>query len=304
MSLSRDWNVQDFVNLALTDLGRDKNDVLYAQRFDLVNKAVSTVSNMFYDLMSQAYMTPITILPSTTGRTYVSGASWNASLQQLTATMNTPFGSGDVGNYVMFSVGAALVYFGQITAFISGTVVTIQGNNLPTTNQTVSGVLLAATTPTGTILDISTLRLMRTGQPIKLELETTATIQIEAVTSKEVYKFDPSDEGNLNKVIWAYSGDQILLAKGNSLSTFGTFTLRYPRIPNKVALDLDQLDLPDGAAIEIGLLLFKRFIQERSDEAPEPNYHAEMEYYIKSLYRTFGEEVSAESIKERVLALK
>ena len=303
MSLSRDWTALRFFNLILTDLNKTKNDVSYAQRFELMNKAVATTANTFYDLMSNAYMTPITLLPSTVGRTYVSGATWTAATNRLTATMNTSFGSGDVGNLIVFSVGASLVYVGTITQFISTTVVVVSGSNLPLTDQTVSGVLMPATTPTGQVLDITTLRLMRTGQPIKLELETTATIQLEACTSGEIFKFDTTDPGNANKIVWAYSGDQILLAKGSTLATYGTFTLRYPRIPNALTSDADSIDLPDGAAISISMLLTKSYIAERGQEK-SPDVSAEMEYYIKSMYRTFGQEADAERVKEKVIALK
>lgn len=306
MALSRDWTAKKAFDQALIELSLDQNCASYAQRLDLVNRAFSTVANMFYDLMSNAYMTPVTIVPDTIGRYSSSGTgTWTVATSTLVfAGMNTSFGSGDVGKTIAFRVGS-LVYLGQVASFVSTTSVTITGMNLPVTNVTVDYVLLVATTPTGNNVSLSTLRFMRTGQPIKLELESTATDTLEATTSQSVFKFDGAPPQNVKKIVWAYSGDELLLAKGDGLTTYGTFTLRYPRVPNKITADTDFIDIPDGAAFEVGFIYLKAMIAKREGKmAMMQNYEADLGSLIKSMYNTFGQEVQAEHIANKVKSLK
>lgn len=301
MSLSRDFTVLRFVDQAFGRFGLDHNNEFYVRRMNLVNFTVSHVMNLIYDLVSNAYMTPITILPDTTGRYYVSGASYEASTKRLTATMNTNFGSGDVGKYVTFRVGA-LVYTAQVTAFVSTTVIEINGSNLPSSNQTVDDVMLAATTPTGNTMSIADLRIMRTGQPLKLELESTATTSIKPMSVYDLEHFNINDPRLLSSIGWAYSGEEILLAKGSSLTTYGTFTLRYPRIPNQVTANTDKLDVPDGAAMGICLLHFQNQLAVAL-KREFPEYAGEMKLALESLYRTYIGEVNREAVREKASAI-
>jgi hypothetical protein len=175
--------------------------------------------------------------------------------------------------------------------------------NLPSTNQTVNLVLMAATAPTGTSVNLGTLRIMRTGQTVKMDIESTATTSLEATTSQAVFKFDPTAPQNANKIVWAYSGEEILLAKGNGLSTFGTFTLRYPRVPNYVVNDTDKIDIPDGAPFEVGFLYLKSLIARRENKE-FASYEAQQVNMIKALYNTFQAQATTEEIKNKVLVLK
>ncbi len=303
MALSKNWTYAKFWREAALGKEYDPTNNLHLARFEIINRSVECTANAFYDLMAIVYMTAVTILPDTTGRYYVSGASWDATLNRLTATMNTSFGSGDVGKVIMFRVGA-LVYIGQVNAFVSTTVVGVTGSNLPTSNQTVDYVLLAATTPTGNTVYISDLKYMRSGQQIRLELESTATQFVKNVSSYEVRTFRSSAGENIDRVVWALSGEELLLAKGDNLATYGTFTLRYPRTPINGTAETDFIDLPDGAPIEIALMKTRLIIAELGGPPAPADTESRMKAYIEVLYKTYGGEITAETVVEKVKALK
>lgn len=303
MALSKNWTYAKFWREAALGKEYDPTGNLEVARFEIINRAIECVANQFYDLMAIVFMRPVTIVPDTLGRYYVSGASWNASLSQLTATMDTNFGSGDVGKLIVFRVGP-LVYDGQVTAFISTTVVTVTGSNLPATNQTVDYVMLVSTTPTGNTIYIGDLKYMRSGQQIRLELESTATQFVKNVSSYEVRTFRASAGENVDRIVWALSGEEILLAKGSNIATYGTFTLRYPGTPINGTLDAQYIDLPDGAPMEIALLKARLLIAELGGPAAPPDADARMKVYIEMLYKTYAGEVSAETVVEKVKALK
>ncbi len=305
-NLSRDWTAGRFHKLAMADLGIDSNDAISIQRFDLMNKSFGLVTSLFYDLMIAAYMTPVTLVPDTLGRKSSSGTgTWTAATARLVfAGMNSSFASGDVGKVITFAIGAS-IYIGTIDSFVSTTTVVIAGANLPVTDGTVDMVIVVSSVPTGNVLSLAGLRIMRTGQQVKVELESTATKALEASTTQAVFNFDSSAASNLKKILWVISGEQLIFAKGNSLTSAGTFTFRYPRVPNIVTADTDPPDVVDGAAIEIALLHYKRVLAGRTGkESLVKDNSQEYTAHIASLYRTFGQEASADVLKEKIMALK
>jgi hypothetical protein len=305
-SLSRDWTAKRFYQVATTELEVETNSSIYVQRFDRMNKSIGTIANLFYDLMASAYMTPVTLVPDTLGRYSSAGTgTWTTATLTVTfAGMNTPFASGDVGKLIVFTIGAA-VYTALISTYVSASAVTVIGSNLPTIDGTINIVVVASTVPTGRSLSLLGLRIMRTGQQVKMELESTSTQSLEAVTSQSVFNFDATAQSNQNKIVWCVSGEEILIAYGNGLPSAGTFTLRYPRIPNLLVLDTDNPDLPDGAAIQIALLHFRTDLARIMEkENFVKDYAGEYAALITTLYRTFGQTASAEEIKEKVIALK
>jgi hypothetical protein len=303
MSLSKNWTVAKFWRACGIDANFDPNHIVNLEKFDIINRAVSSVAGIFYDLMAQSYMTTITILPDTTGRYSSSGTgSYTASTRTLVFNnMNTDFGSGDVGKFILFRVGS-LVYAGQVATYVDGNTITLFGNNLPTSNVTVDYVLLASTTPTGNTISIADLKFMRTGQTMRISLESTATKNVDAVDLSELATFRSSASHNLYRIIWTIQGDEILLAKGDNITTYGTLTLRYPRIPNEVSLDSDYIDLPDGTAMDIAILKTKSIIADKKGEASK-DYSAQYMGLVSSLYSTYGNQLNTELIQEKIKAL-
>lgn len=304
-NLSKDWTARRFYNMAGADLESDVNQTAFIQRFDLINKTIELVTTLFYDLMISAYMTPVTLVPDTIGRYSSSGTgSWTAATSLLSfAGMNTAFNSVDVGKVIGFRIGASL-YLGTISTFVSTSSITVTGLSLPSVDGTVAEVMVFSSVPGSNTVSLDGLRIMRTGQQVKMELESTATKTIEAVESQAVFAFDATSLTNKNKIVWCMSGDQIIFAKGSGLTNAGTFTLRYPRVPNILTSDTDFLDLPDGAAIEIALLHLKSVLSRRMKQPDQAkDFSAELGGVIRALYSTFGQEVQKDVMKEKVLAL-
>lgn len=308
MALSRTWTYADFWRSAYVDDGFDPNNAIWIMRHKLMDEAIQFTASLFYDLMGIRYMTDVTIVPDTLGRYSASSTgTYTAATKRITfVNMNTDFGSGDVGKWLVFRVGS-LVYACRVTAFIDGDNVTVDGNNLPATDQTVDYVMLVSTPPTGVgnyiVVSIWDLRLMSTGQQIRSFLQSDATTNVDVADVTAIINFRPSADANKHRIAWALSGENLLLAKGASLTTYGTLTLRYPRIPYSWTADTDYIDLPDGAAVNIALLKMKSMVQERLGRT-RIDYSPQLEPLIQSLYRTFGAEASAEILREKLKALK
>lgn len=305
-ALSRDWTVQRFMDHALIEFGGavDKNSPAYVQRHEIVNQTQSTTVNIFYDLVSNSYLTEITILPDTTGRYTSAGAgTWTAATKTLTFVgMNTDFGSGDVGKTIVFRVGA-LVYIGQVTAYVSGDAVKVDGHNLPSTDQVVDYVMLSSSTPTGNNISLVGLRLMRTAVT-KMVLESTETETVNAISEDEIRTWQTNGPKNKKTIVWSLVGDQINLRKGDDLTTYGTFTLYYPRVPINVTADTDYLDIPDGALVDIALIKAQTMIARRTPGVGILDKSAELGLLIQSLYRSAGREIGLELLKDKILALQ
>lgn len=305
--LSRKYTAQMFFAEVVRDIPDQEAlaGLLDFEKYNLINRSVDLIAGLFYSLMSNAYMTPVTILPDTLGRYSASGTgSWTAATRTLTfATMNTSFGSGDVGKVCVFRVGS-LVYIAQVESFVSATVITLSaGNNIPTADQTVDYVMLVSTTPTGNIISIADLPIMRLGSPIKLELESTASVTADAVSVSELRTFNSTAPKNVNRIVWAYSGEEILLAKGSSLTTYGTFTMRYPRVPVNVSALTTKVDIPDGPALELAIVKCRMLLANRL-AIQVPDATQTIMALVSALYASFGKEIQMEDMKEKVTALQ
>ncbi len=274
---------------------------LYVDRLNLMNRHIQMVIGQFYDLVKISYMTPVTPVISSSGRYSTVGGTWVASTNTLTITMNSNFASSDVGNLIVFRVSAS-VYVATIQSRTSNTVVVLTGDNLPSSNQTVDYAIMAATTLTSDAISIASLRMARAGQQIGLELESTVTTSIRYMTSLEINMWRTSEEGNSNSIAVALSGTTLLLKKGSELSSYGTLTLRYPKVPDSLATEDDYADIPDGVIPEIVIISLRSAIARRlgkkTDEQPQ------LEALIRKLYQTFNMEVDAEVLKEKAQALK
>lgn len=320
MSLSRTFTAQKLWQEAISDVrGLDQNDEMYIQRFEIMNRVIEFIIATVYDLVSKSYVESATASSSTTNeKRLVSGqtATWTVSTKTLSATStnitdgtNTGFASGDVGKTVMFLVGSdpILIYNGYIQSYTSTGAVVLGGVNLPTSDSGAGGVLVAlfANSPlsiSSEAINLSSLKMMRTGQQIGLEIESTATTNVKPMSTISLNSFSTSDVRNRNSIAWAFSGDKILLKKGTSLSSYGTLTVRYPRIPTRVTGDTQYIDVPEGTITELVILKLKSIICGRL--GIQNNYVAEMVTLIKQLYGTFEREAQAEEAKSKILALK
>jgi len=305
MNLSRDWSAGRLFQVAMTGLdetaaAKNMEAKIKAQRFDYINRAVQSVASTFYDIVGNSYMTPATIIPDTAGNYYVSGASWAFETLRLTATMNTVFATTDVGKLIAFRIGTS-VYVGLISGFVSTTVVEVSGDNLPTADGTVSYVLVADTVITSDRISLISLRIMM-AYADKLELESSTTGQTRAVSVNLLPKIALSGAQNTNLIFWAFNGDEILLKKGSSISTYGTLTLRYPRVPALSVIDTGLIDLPDGALTDLAVLKLRSILASIIGVAVDSQ--REGEALVRTFLRSTTGEAQEEVVKEKLLALR
>jgi hypothetical protein len=307
MPRSRNYTAGDVWVNATRDIKFSQTDLVFNERFDIINRAVDAVVSTFFDLYSNSYMTPQAISSSSSTCKYLSAgtASWIAETGLLYgATMTGAFASTDVGKMIVFRIGTS-GYVGYINEFVSTTAVYVRGRDLPLVDGsgTIVDVIVVPTVISGKAFNIDTLPIMRAGQQIKLELESTATKNIKFATSSTLAMFNASAEQNLDMIMWALSGEQILLDWGDNLANPGTLILRYPALPARVVRDDSKIDVPDGAGIEIVTMKITSIVGKRmkiqlADPTPA------MSAMISLLYQTFGQQASAEQIKEKIQALK
>lgn len=290
------------------DLGLDINSPAYAFRFSDQNEADRTVIGSVYDLVAPFYKKRVTLVPSTVGAYYVSGASWDVDLLRLTATMNRNFASTDVGCIVVFRDGDD-IYMGTVESFVSTTVVELSGDNLPAADiAALEDVILAKTGLTSDTASLSSVDMARAGQEVTLNLFSTlvtgtSAIRTKEATPEEIATFRSADNRNKNMILFALSGNAIYLAKGSSVgSTYGTLTLEYPGWPTAVTTDASLKDVPDGSIYELCILQWEKMIRRRLG-IPEPDLTKEIQTHIENVYGAFGRSLSFETRKEKIAKL-
>ncbi len=302
-ALSNDYTVQTYWTEALRDVTAGKSVVVPEwEKYNLVNRSQDNIAGLLYDLGSKAYQDSTTIVPSTAVK-YGTTGTYNATTQRLTATLNTDFLSGDEGNQVDLRIGA-VGYIGFIDSIISTTIVSLVGFSLPTTDQaSFDTITVFSTSPTGSTISIAGLRMMRTGPQIKFELESTATSVIEELTTIGLRNFNTAATQNLNKVAFAISGSYALWKKGDSLTNAGTLTFRYPRVPLRRTDDADKIDIPDGPAIQLGIMNLSTLIARRSNIEVNERTKEEILTITQSLNSMFGKQFTLEQVQQKALAL-
>ncbi len=305
MPLSTLFTAKTFFRQATAEIrAYQQNSKIFAQRFELMNNVQLAIQGQVSDIVAESYMTDTVPVLSTTGKYYSSGASWASSTSRLTATMDSSFSSTDVGNLVIFRYGAD-VYVGTIIQRISNTVVKLRGDNLPATDlATVNDVIMSATGVDGSsAIDISSLKMLRYANQVKLRLESTATKYVLSLDPVSFQKFQTGANNNLDKVAWMLQGNSLFVKMGTDLASAGTLKLWYPRLPDNVTADTDYMDLLDGPMIQIGILALKIAIQKRLGEQVNPADVQEAGEKLSMLYNAAGNTIKKEEIRSKVEAL-
>ena len=301
MSLSRNMTAIGLWQQAKRDI-IDTSGLLHNERFDLVNRAVQTVAGQFYDLMSNFYMTEVVVTGS--GGAYETGSTGTYTVATQTLALQTPsrnIVTTDIGKIVAFRIGTS-TYLAFIQSIVSTSSFTVIGVGLPAANGTLASVTIVGNTFTSNTISLSGLKIMMTGQQIKLELySTTSGVTIKTGTTRAIDTFITSG-ANKNTIVWGISGDSVRFAYGDSV-TVGSLLLRYPRVPNTVSADGDYIDLPDGVATELAIIYLRGLMQQRLGGQKENN-EQEIQLLEKKMKDTFGDEAVAEVVKDKILALK
>jgi hypothetical protein len=304
MSLSRDYTAVALWREAVRDLS-DVVDVPHWEKYNLINRAVQTIAGQFYDLMAESYMTDTAINYATGGK-YDAGTSGTYTSATHLITLNSPSASitsADIEKLVVFRISTT-IYVGKVLSIVSTSSFVFDGDLFPSADGTiVNGSLsICSTTVLNDTVSLSSLRIKRTGQNIRIDLASTATNTVKAATQRDLDTFRTGGS-NAKTIVWCLSGDNINLKKGDGLSSYGTMTIHYPRVPYQVTADTDYIDLPDGTPIEIAIIYLRGLIRRRLSMPVEDNT-AIIQRLISNLYQTFGQEVAVEEVKDKAMALK
>jgi len=303
-ALSRIYTVKDFFDHATRDLKNfPENNAVYNERFVLVDRASMVAQALFADVVSEAYLDATTAVLSNDGKYGNTTASYASATKYLTVTLTgANWASTDEGNLVMFHDGAS-VYTTQISQRISNTVVKLSGDNLPATDiASVDYVIMSATSPTGDVINLSSLRVLRYGSKLRLDVSSTATTVVDSITVSAYNKFRNTAQQNLNKIVWMTTGDYLYLKKGWSLGSYGTLTIQYSRLPLQRTADTDYVDLLDGAMAEIGIIILKNIIADRVEgvQVDKDKDKESLNKLITALYRAQGGEIAKELKQQKI----
>jgi hypothetical protein len=275
------------------------NPVHYVQRFELVNLAQGFVVSQFSTLLAPAYMTDTMIASDTTGITG-SGTFTFSTLRLALTTRSTDFNPSDVGKTVGFRVGTAY-YSAVIGSWVSVSTVTITGSLLPSSDQTVDEAMVLPSLPTGDFVDLSILNppMMRTGEQVKITLESSLTRDVAELTRAEVTMWQAANPMQLSAIGYCIEGSKAFLVRGSALTTYGTLLLHYPRVPIQVFDDTDYVDMPDGPVVNLGLIYLRRMMTPPVDVN---RYSQEIQENVRALLGSFGGKLSTEEIAQKVKA--
>lgn len=302
MSLSNDYTAGDVWNDAIFDFKDAARQVPDFLRFHIMNRAQNLAQGLVADVVAESYLTDLTPVFDNTFKTGSSGMSYVAATKTLTATMSVAFASTDVGKWVSFHDASNEGGAGTIATYVSATVVTLAGDNLPAADiATVTSIHVVPTTPSGDTLDVSEARILRAGTQQRIKLLSTATNYMKSASDMELQQFYTSAPQNVNVILWNLVGVNIYLKKGSSLSTYGTLTFRYPRLPIQLALDADAMDVLDGSMMQLTICLTKMLIAKRL--GVQADYTQEIISDVQAIYRQFDREVKLQVISKKLEGL-
>lgn len=306
MPASRQWTAGALFRHVMAELQAD-NQIAGVQRFAILSQIQNTIAAQFYNVMWQTYMTPVILSIDVTANWATTNTStWTAATSTLTAAnMNAAFLSTDVGKLVVFRKGASF-YTGYLSTFVDSTHVKLSGYNLPTVDvSAIDTVDLVPTEVNQSIINLSTLGIMLTGEQVRLQLHSSATTDVESVSAEEVRVFRVTAPQNSMKIVWNYSGDELIFAYGNGVLAAGgpgTLTMRYPRVPIPLVADTDYMDLPDGIPMELAKIRLRKVL-ETQYALQGANIERDVPGLVSELYKNAGIMVSQEEIKSKVAAL-
>lgn len=290
MALSRDWTVKKIAGQALRDLVLPLSCRSYQERVDIINRAVGSFFSSYLPMVSHAYFTPAAIAATTAQQTDT--ASITAGVMTFTAIT---LAASDVGSQFVLVVSGT-PYAGYITSVTSTSTAAVSMLQAPADGS--SGTIYLFPPQTATTASLAGLRIARLGA-VSYGYLSSNVVPDKAIRFLEYDHFLGFRDSweNQNTIAYTILGDTMYLAKGSNLSSYGTLTYVYPRLPVPVAGDTDYLDIPDGAAAELVLMKIEEVFARREGKAV-PVFNRE----LSLLMGTFREEMDAINTKARKTA--
>lgn len=154
-------------------------------------------------------------------------------------------------------------------------------------------------------IDLSSYRVSRAGSETDFVLMTRINgkiVQGKPVTLEGLAGSRPDAFQNQYRLTYAYSNNQLFLQFGGSFEDTGDIVMYFPRMPVQVTSETQDIDLPEGAPMEVAIKKAKYIVQERIGRPVRDGY-SQMKTLIRQMYDGLGVEISKEQFEEQIKAL-
>lgn len=215
-----------------------------------------------------------------TGAEVVSGRlsrDWTAGNLWIEAVRNTAGTLDKIFNFERFNM------IDHAVQTVAGQFYSVFGNRYVREN---------TRTVTSSRITISNLRIMHSGQELRLKLWSTLDdgnkVRFVPCTYEELVSFRSCPQYR-KKIMYSHEGDFIELAKGTSVDADygGNVSILYPSVPIKALNDSTYIDLPDGIPTQLVLVTLEMGIVRRFD-MQKRDRSQEVAGLLSALYNQFG----------------
>lgn len=316
MALSKHWTLDKYFREATLDLKIPTTHEVFVQAAELVNRAVQSVVEQLFPLMETAYLDQAELSPGGSAIIVQDDFTWDAETRTLSRdSLALTFDVLAEGYFILFALSPdppdfpALPFpfnefgFGHIASIGADlSSVVVEGGLLPTSDRAAFHVTVIPTVSSFATLSIKHLRIMRAFTS-RVTLESTRLDRpCEAVSLEQLLAFKPDDIDSRRRIVYTFTADSLLARAGEAFPNIGIPTITFPRLPEDVEDGTDLIDLPDGAAIEIGLLKLKNLILPRLG-LTKVDYSQQIALGIQGLAQSFGQSLSEEEVTQKAQAL-
>lgn len=156
------------------------------------------------------------------------------------------------------------------------------------------------------VIDISPLKMMRSGNTMKMTVEVSeASNGVAEPRSEEGYlAFKSGNSRDASLVIYTYTKNQLLLKRGKEVILWGDAAVIFPSIPEPIQKMNEFIDVPDGPLIELVILKLRYAILQRVHvPVDREKFAGEMQQVLKNLLGVYQTNMNTEEQKEKVQAL-
>jgi hypothetical protein len=160
--------------------------------------------------------------------------------------------------------------------------------------------MMIASVPSSDTIDLSTIRIRGGGAQVDVVIQSSITRSIYGVDMDEFMTFRSTAAQNATKIVFHVTDSKIYLKTG--LTSYGTITLYYPRLPIQAVTDGDYVDLPDGVPMSLAIGLMKKIVGERLNVKGAFN-PADMQSQVYDFWKAFDSTVSFQDVKDKMKAL-
>lgn len=301
--LSKDYTVKDVWREAIRDLMAE--DAPFQDKYLLINRILPSIAMNLFDAVYPFYMEPSIISNPLRGK-YAMSVLNQFTVSTSTLTIVNPSANltdSDTGKMVTMRHGTS-IYVGEILTVYDANNCRLRGYALPVSNLlSIDIVLIANTTVTTDVVSLNNLRMMRMAGFEKIDLYSSATDDIVAMSFQDLKVFRPDAAQNIEKIAFSLVGDDLYLKKGKLLTDYGILTFYYPRIPYLVSRDTDKIDLPDGIPIEI-LIMHLRYAVGRRLKKTVEDPTQKTRLLIEEFYKTLPVKSALETIDKKMEAIR